>query len=161
MKGKNKKRFNKKFAFLGIIGIVCISLFLLLCFLNYVPFFLKPVVPIGNYEEKTMETYIEKYPIISQIPNLDKIDKNFYETDENTDSIVESYKQKLLNEGYSLEYEDILTIEDKEYKILGFLKGFTAVGILISNNEDNESEVIYTTGSALDFIEILEWYQNQ
>jgi len=161
LKGKNKKRFNKKFAFLGIIGIVCISLFLLLCFLNYVPFFLKPVVPIGNYEEKTMETYIEKYPIISQIPNLDKIDKNFYETDENTDSIVESYKQKLLNEGYSLEYEDILTIEDKEYKILGFLKGFTAVGILISNNEDNESEVIYTTGSALDFIEILEWYQNQ
>ena len=118
-------------------------------------------MPIGNYEEKTMETYIEKYPIISQIPNLDKIDKNFYETDENTDSIVESYKQKLLNEGYSLEYEDILTIEDKEYKILGFLKGFTAVGILISNNEDNESEVIYTTGSALDFIEILEWYQNQ
>lgn len=161
MKGKNKKRFNKKFAILGIIVIVCLSIFLILSILNFIPFFLNPVEPFGNYEEKTIESYIEKYPIISEIPNLDKIDKNFYETDENTGSIIEFYKQKLGNEGYSLEYEDTIIIGEKEYTVLGYLKGLTAVGILISNNDEKGSEIIYTTGNALDFIEILEWYQSQ
>lgn len=161
MKEQKNIKWKKKLAVIGIIVICILSIFLILAYLNYLPFFLKPVKPIGNYEEKTMDSYIEKYPLISDIPNLDKIEKNFYNTDENSTSIIEFYKQKLSEEGYSLKYEDTIQIEGYEFTVLGYTKGVTAVGILISNNGSDGSEVIYTTGNAVDFIDILEWYQNQ
>ena len=161
MKEQKNKRWKKKVAVIGIIVICILSIFLILAHLNYLPFFLKPVEPIGNYEEKSMDSYIEKHPLISEIPNLDKIEKNFYDTDENSTSIIEFYKQKLSEEGYSLKYEDTIQIEGYEFAVLGYTKGVTAVGILISNNDSDGSEVIYTTGNAVDFIDILEWYQNQ
>ncbi|UCB57933.1 MAG: hypothetical protein JSV67_04815 [Thermoplasmatales archaeon] len=157
---KNKKR-KKILVVIGIVLICILSIFLILAYLNYLPFFLKPIKPIGNVEEKPMDSYIEKYPLISEIPNLDKIEKNFYDTDENSTSIVEFYKQKLSDEGYSLRYEDTIQIEGTEFTVLGFTKGVTAVGILISTNDSDGSEVIYTTGNAVDFLDILEWYQNQ
>ena len=91
------------------------------------------------------------------MPNLDKIEHKIWKTDLPSDQIVNSYKQNLSDKGYNLEYDGIVSLDEKEYTALGFLKGLTAVGILVSNDGD----VIYATGFATDFIEIVEWYQSQ
>ena len=156
---KQSKKKGKKFVialFLLATISVLIFYFCLSGFLP-VPGFYETTEPAGNYEEVSLESYIQETPEIANMPNIDKVEHKIWKTDSTSDQIIYEYKQKLEDKGYSLEYNGKVSFEDKEYTTLGFLKGLTAVGILISD----EGDVVYATGFATDFIEILEWYQNQ
>ena len=159
LESKKPKKKGKKFIIalfslaliLAIVVYVCLSGFL------PVPGCYETSAPAGNYEEIPLESYIEETPELAEMPNLNKIEHKIWKTDLPSDQIVNSYKQNLSDKGYNLEYDGIVSLDEKEYTALGFLKGLTAVGILVSNDGD----VIYATGFATDFIEIVEWYQSQ
>jgi hypothetical protein len=159
-----KKRGKRKIIALGIILLTLLIVFIILLYAGFLPLFLQSKEPIGNAEEITIETYLEKNPELAEMPNLDKIETSAFGTDASVNNILDDYKEKLQNEGYSLEYEDTMDLYGKTYEVLGFLKGLTAVGILITSDTSGEtnyeSEVIYATGNALDFQEILDWYQS-
>jgi len=153
---KRKKRIIKLLAVL----VVVISLFLVLSWLEYIPVFTKTIEPVGNIGTMNVGSYIESNPDLSEIPNLDKLNYEGYYSTASSEDIIEGYKSDLQDKGYSLEYEGTMPLDGKQYKLIGFLKGLTAVGIIIYESS-SESEVIYVTGNALDFREILEWYQNK
>jgi hypothetical protein len=96
------------------------------------------------------------------MPNLDKIEYEAYDTDESVSNITESYQDKLISEGYSLKYSGTVELDGVTFNVYGYLKGFTAVGILTTDEitDDYDSLVVYATGNALDFKEILDWYQD-
>ena len=159
-----KKRGKRKIIALGIILLTFLIVFIVLVYTGFLPLFLQSKEPIGNAEEITIESYLEENPELAEMPNLDKIETSAFGTDESTTNIKNDYKDRLQEEGYSIEYEDTMELYGKTYEVLGFLKGLTAVGILITSDTSGEtnyeSEVIYATGNALDFQEILDWYQN-
>ncbi len=121
--------------------------------------------PAGDYVELNTEEYLEEYPEINEIPNLDKIKYQAYGTDESVESVESYYEEKLRKEGYGLIREGRVSLSGKTFQYYGFLKGLTAVGVLLVSGAEEEvgydTMVVYTTGSAFDYKEILEWYQNQ
>jgi hypothetical protein len=111
-----------------------------------------------------IETYEQRYKNITmEIPNYDKIKKQLYESDYTAFEIYLDYKQKLEQEGYHQEKIGSTEINEIPVKYYSFLKGLTAVAFIIVLGEDIgrgcESVVLYTTGNALDYQEIIEWYQ--
>ena len=118
--------------------------------------------PIG-YTKLCTSCYEEKYEdILDQIPNLDKIKYDVFGSDNTYLEIFVDYKQKLEADGFHEETSGIKTVKGIEVRYYGFLKGITAVGIGIALGSDvdlpYESVVLYTTGSALDYQEIIDWY---
>jgi hypothetical protein len=156
---KTPKKRSKKLV-IALFSLVTISVLILyFCLSGFIPVpgFYETVEPAGNHEEVPLENYIEETPEIADMPNLDKIEHTIWKTDSTSEEIIETYKQQLGDEGYNLEYEGKVSFENKEYTVLGFLKGLNAAGILISD----EGDVVYASGFATDFIEIVEWYQSQ
>ena len=127
--------------------------------------FLDVKEPPGTYLEINTEDLIEKYPEISDMPNLDKIKYKAYGTDESVESIANYYEEKLKKDGYTPVRDGTAYLDGKTFQYYGFLKGFTAVGVLLVSGANEEigydTMIIYTTGSALNYKEILDWYQNQ
>ncbi len=121
--------------------------------------------PVGDSVELNVDDYLQEYPELNEIPNLDKIKKAAYGTDESVDAVVSDYRQKLEKEGYSLKYEGSGDFNGKSFQYYGFLKGLTAVVVIATSDGNNElgyeTEVLYTTGNALDFKAIIDWYENQ
>ena len=148
-----------------IVIIIILSIFFYLNRTNYLPFLSETKPPDGNIEPINTQEYIEEYPELGEMPNLDKIKYDAWKTDLTVEQVINSYKQKLSKDGYDLQYENTIDFDGKEYYVLGFLKGITAVGILISldtnSGDDYNSEVIYSTGNAFDFEEIINWYQTR
>lgn len=159
-----KKREKRKIIALGIVLLSFLIVFIILISTGFLPLFLQVKEPIGDAEEITIEAYLEENPELAEMPNLDKIETSAFGTDASINNILNDYKERLKDEGYSLEYEDTMELYGKTYEVLGFLKGLTAAGILITSDTSGEtnyeSEVIYATGNALDFQEILDWYQS-
>jgi len=159
------KKKSRKLLSLVIIIVIILSIFLYLSLASYLPFLSETKQPEGNIEPINTQKYIQEYPELGEIPNLDKINYNAWKTDLTIEQVVNSYKKKLSKDGYDVQYENTIDFDGKEYYVLGFLKGLTAVGILISldiiSGDDYNSEVIYATGNALDFKEIINWYQSQ
>ncbi|MCJ7572567.1 MAG: hypothetical protein MUO82_11965 [Candidatus Thermoplasmatota archaeon] len=164
-KSSSMKRNNRKILSLVIVIIIISSIFLYLNLANYLPFLSETKQPRGNIEPINTQKYIEENPELGEMPNLDKIKCNAWKTNLIVEQVVDSYKQDLSKDGYELQYENTIDYDGKEYYVLGFLKGLTAVGILISldttSGDEYNSEVIYTTGNAIDFKEIIDWYQSQ
>lgn len=175
MAENNKEDTDKKSSFINrksrkplslvIIIVIILSIFLYLNLANFLPLLSETKKPEGNIESINTQKYIEEYPELGEIPNLDKINYDAWKTDLTVEQVINSYKQDLSKDGYDLQYENTIDFHGKEYYVLGFLKGLTAVGILISLDttswDDYNSEVIYATGNALDFKEIIDWYQSQ
>ncbi|MDH7516990.1 MAG: hypothetical protein QHH19_01400 [Candidatus Thermoplasmatota archaeon] len=169
----NKIKFSNKRKKMKIVVIVIIVLSIVSTIgvlaynAGFIPItgFLDVKAPPGSYVELNAEEFIEKYPQINDMPNLDKIKYRFYGADESVDSIANYYKEKLGKEGYSLVREGTIYLDKKTFHYYGFLKGLTAVGVLLASVADEEfgynTLVVYTTGNALDYKEILDWYQNQ
>ncbi len=175
MVNKNKFDINKKLLFIKkksrkllltfIVFIVILSIFFYLNFTNYFPYLSETKQPSGSVESINIQKYIQENPEIKEMPNLDKINYDAWRSNLTIKELVYSYKQDLLKNGYNLRYEDTINFDEKEYYVLGFLKGITAVGILLSLDKTYEdkynSEVIYATGNVFDFNEIIDWYQSQ
>jgi len=159
VEGRKIKRKKRIVILLAVLAVV-ISLVLVLSLLEYIPLFTKTVEPVGNTGTMNVGSYIESNPDLSEIPNLDKLNYEGYYSTASLDDIVEGYKSDLQEKGYSLQYEGTMSFDSKQYTLIGFLKGLTAVGVFIYESA-SESEVIYVTGNALDFLEIIDWYQNK
>ena len=164
-KSPNVKRKSRILLSLIIVILIILSIFFYLNFTNYLPFLSETKQPDGKIEQINVQEYIKENPKLGEMPNLDKIKYNAWKTNLTINQVINSYKQKLSIEGYVLQYEDKIIFDLKEYFVLGFIKGITAVGILISLDsnplDDYKSEVIYSTGDILYFEEIIEWYQSQ
>jgi hypothetical protein len=162
---KQKSKKSKKLALLFIVILIILSTFLIFNLTDYLPFLSEIKQPAGNIESINIQKYIEENPKIGEMPNLDKIKYNIWKSDLTIEQVVNSYKQDLLKEGYDLQYDNTINYNGKEYYVLGFIKGLTAVGILISLDttfgDHYKSEIIYATGNVIDFNEIIDWYQTQ
>jgi len=101
---------------------------------------------------------------IITLPNLDKITYQGYGTDATADIVYNEYKTDLVSEGYTIKYEGTGFMGSKSFQYIGFLKGITAVGIIISSDAieetGHETAIMYMTGNGFDFIPILDWYQS-
>ena len=159
---KQKKRLSKKLITLSIVSIVVIMTFFISYSFGFIPIGLSVIEPIGNVKTVNADELIDEFPSMADMPNLDKIEYEAYDTDAPLSSIVESYQNKLISEGYSLKYSGTVELDGITFDVYGYLKGFTAVGILATDEITNEYEslVFYATGNALDFGEILDWYKN-
>jgi len=156
------KRKTITFTILTIIAIISIFF----GYINgFIPVCLSAKPPIGNIERISVEQYIEKYPELSDLPDYDNILYEIFGTDEPTAVVLDDYKEKLQNEGYTLKYEGSGYIAGKNFKYVGYLKGITAVGIIVSSEAYEEfgyeTLVLYMTGNAFDFTPLLDWYQEK
>jgi len=120
--------------------------------------------PAGSSVPLDIESYMEMYPELAEMPNLDHIKYEAFGTDVSTNVVIDEYTQQLEAEGYHVEYDGTVEMDGSSLQFVGFLKGLTAVGIIITDEpaEDvgHDTVVLYATGNALDFKEILDWYQN-
>ena len=111
-----------------------------------------------------IESYMEMCPELADMPNLDHIKYEAFGTDVSTSVVIDEYTRQLEAEGYHVEYEGTVEMDESSFQFVGFLKGLTAVGIIVvdEHTEDigHDTVVLYATGNALDFKEILDWYQN-
>ena len=159
---KPKNKFNKILTILSVGTIVLLLIFFMTFSFGFIPIGLSVIEPIGNVKTVNVEDLIEELPSMADMPNLDKIEYEAYDTDESVSNITENYQDKLVSEGYSLKYSGTVELDGVTFNVYGYLKGLTAVGILTTDEitDDYDSLVLYATGNALDFKEILEWYQN-
>ena len=159
---KKNKRRSKKIYTLSIVSIVIIMIFFISYSFGFIPLGLSAIEPVGNVKAVNADELIDEFPSMADMPNLDKIEYEAYDTDAPLNSIIESYQDKLVSEGYNLKYSGTVELDGITFNVYGYLKGFTAVGILATDeiDEDYESLVFYATGNALDFREILDWYKN-
>ena len=156
-----KKRLSKKLCVLSIVSIVFLMTFFISYSFGFIPLGLSVIEPVGNVKTVNADELIEEFPSISDMPNLDKIEYEAYDTDAPITSVIDTYQDELINDGYSLKYSGTVELDGITFNVYGYLKGFTAVGILATDEitEDYESLIFYATGNALDFREILDWYK--
>ena len=157
---KLKKRVIKILIVFAIIGVI----FFLIYSMGLIPLFLNVQKPVGNTTEIKMTDLIKDIPEIASVPNLDKVESAAYGTDASDEDVINDYISKLTKEGYSIEYNGTVEIAGKSYRFVGLLKGLTAVGIVTTNDYSEEigynTVVLYTTGNALDYQDIINWVKD-
>lgn len=125
--------------------------------------FLEVQEPIGDAEEIDIDEPIKKYPEIKDIPYIDKLKYKIYGTNESIDAVANDYKIKLENNGYRVLYEGKVYKKEIPFQYYGFLKGFTAVGIIMTSDKNvslnHKTMVLYSTGSAFDYRNLIMWYK--
>jgi len=160
-----KPKNNKKF-FVKII-IVCIilnSIFITAIHFGFISMAYSIEEPIGNSQAINVEEYLDEIPALAEMPNLDKIEYKTFGTDASIDAVNTDYEKRLSKNGYNSEYSGDFEIDGINFEVNGFLKGLTAVAIVTTEEDIGDynfnSYVFYATGNALDFQEILNWYNN-
>lgn len=115
----------------------------------------------SNYPESTdpLSTINE---IIEDVPNVDKINYDIFETDVSYHDVYETYRSQLTNDGFSEknEYSGYITHKGNDFHYYTFLKGIVAVVIGTTPTETG-CIVLYTTGSVFDYEETVVWLSNQ
>jgi hypothetical protein len=156
------KRKTIKFTILTLIPIIII---LILYANGFIPIGLSAKPPIGTIERIQVKKFIEKNPELSDLPDHDNILFEIFGTDKLISVVLDNYKEILQNEGYTLKYEGSGYILGKNFNYVGYLKGITAVGIIVTSEASEEfgyeTVVIYMTGNAFDFKPLLNWYQEK
>ena len=144
--------------FVGIFGPVAFNA-------GYVPIrrFMSVKKPIGGAEEINIDEHINKHPEIKEIPYIDKFKYQVFGINRSIDDVENEYKRKLGSEGYNLLYEGVAYKDEIPLNYYGFIKGLTGVGIVITSDKNftlnYETMVLYTTGSVIDYRNILKWYK--
>ena len=161
---KNKKKKGKRWIKISITIIVVSNIIGAAYLLGFIPIGLTIKEPIGNVETIDVDQVMKDFPGLADMPNLDKIQYKAFGTDAAVDDVNQDYEQKLAMEGYNLEYSETVEIDGVSFEVNGYLKGLTAVAILTTDETIGDynfnSVVFYATGNALDFQEILNWYQS-
>jgi hypothetical protein len=125
--------------------------------------FLEIQEPIGKTEEIDINESLNKYPEIKDVPYIDKLKYKIFGSDEPLDDVANDYKNKLKNKGYRVLYEGIVYRKEIPFQYYGFIKGFTAVGIIMTSDKNvslnHETMVLYSTGSAFDYRNLIMWYK--
>ena len=169
-KSKNniERKTGKRIIVVSIVLIVLITIIGVAAFtaynMGFIPVNLSVKKPAGTSTIMDVACYMQEYPELDEIPNLDKITYEVYSTDALANSVKNEYKQQLETEGYNLYREGSISVDGADFKFTAYLKGLTAVAIIVAENceaFDDDTMVLYTTGNALDYQEILDWYNNQ
>jgi len=144
--------------FLGFCGSIAFNA-------GYIPIteFMDVKEPDGDADEINIDEHMHKHPEIRKLPFIDKLKYKVYGTNRSIDTVANDYKKMLKNDGFKVLYEGTAYKEEIPFRYYGYLKGFTAVGIVMTSDENitlnYETMVLYTTGSAFDYREILNWYK--
>ena len=159
---KHKRKKGKTLIILSIGIIVFLSIFFVAYYLGYIPIGLSVIEPIGNAKTVNVDSLMDEFSSLADMPNLDKIDYKAFDTDASVSDIVNDYNNQLISDGYSLEYSGTVELGGVTFEVNGYLKGLTAVGILTTDEitENYDSLVLYAAGNVLDFREILDWYKS-
>ena len=158
-KHKNLKRASVFFISIFVIGILLFNL-------GYLPIkaFLNTPEPIACAGEVNVKQYMDQYPALKNIPKLNDIKYKVYVSDASLESVEDNYIYKLKKQGYSLDYQGEVTKNDITFHYLGFTKGITGIGIILSDDVqdifNHETAVLSTIGSIYDYQEIITWYKD-
>ena len=162
----NKNPYKKITRILSLF--VIISLFGVLIFnLGYLPIkaFMQVPEPIGCTGEINIESYMNEYPDIKGIPRLDDIKYKIFSSDASLETVANHYKYKLKNDGYRIDYEGVITKKGITFHYYGFVKGITAVGILLTDDIEEifgyETAVLSTTGDIYAYKDIVSWCKSK
>lgn len=164
---KNKTKNHKK---RSIVFFICFIILIPVLASSYnagflpISQFLEIKEPIGNFKEISLSSLAEKYPIVESLPELDEMKHRIYSTDEESSIISKCYTMQIQNEGYELKYEGTENIEGFNIHYLVFIKGLTAIVILmtddISDIKNSNTFVIYCTGNVFNYKQMFEKYSN-
>ncbi len=163
---KKKKTKRKPSFYLAIfIAFILISAFLITTHsTGYLPInkFLKIKSPSGSFKEITYQEIEKNYPITESISEIKNIKHKIFESNEDIQVISDNYKQDLNREGYKLEYQGIKEIRGIDVHYYGYIKGITAVVILITSEElnimDSKTLVLYSTGNVFSYKNLIDKY---
>lgn len=162
-----RKRRIVKFVLISVVVLLVVGSVGVVAFhAGFLPIneFLNIKEPAGSAVPLSIANYIESYPELAQIPNLDHIKYQAFGTDASPATIFAEYVDQLCREGYHLKYQGTGDFGDISFEFAGYLKGLTAVGIIVLSGAldyvGHESVVFYTTGNALQFQAMLDWYEN-
>ena len=168
----NEKRLNNRQRnIIRVLGLL-VSIIVLLGIGGFVAYnagfvpineFLEVQKPAGTAVELNAGKFMDECPEFENIPNLDKIKYKIYGINESISSVVTEYKQKLEKDGYSVKYNGTVHAGEMSFQYYGFLKGITAVGIIMTSDANRisgyETVVLYTIGNVFDYKEIIDWYR--
>ena len=149
------------------IGALCIVL-LILCASGYQAGFtplkslLKVYEPIGVTGEINIDDCVDMIPAIANTPSIDKLKHKLFTSDRSVNEIALNYKQRLEKKGYKLEYVGKETIRGVTVDYFGFVRGITAVGIIMAEDGANMfgsgTFVLYSTGGIFAYKELIDQY---
>jgi len=162
----NKKNKYLKIFAVSIIVIIILGIFGAVVYnAGYIPIkrFMDVKKPIGEYDEINIDEHIYKHPEIRNSPYIEKLKYKVFGTNKPINVVANDYKEKLENDGFKLLYDGIAYKGDIPLHYYGYIKGLTGVGIIITDDKNvtlnYETMVLYSTGSILDYREILTWYK--
>lgn len=115
-----------------------------------------------NELEAEICKYLQRYPEIESSPFLSNIRYKIFESGSSVNSISIAYKEKLIDEGYALKYTGTKKIKGISIRYLGFVKGLTAIGIVVADADGlfgYKTIVIYTAGSVFEYKALGNWYK--
>ncbi len=163
---KNKKRKTRFYTSIFIAFFIISTILVTSYNTGYLPVnsLLEIKEPSGRYTEIKYSEIERNYPITNAIPEIKDIKNKLYESDENIRVISENYKKDLLNEGYKLEYNGVENIKGINVHYYGYIKGITAVVILITSDNidtfDSDTLVLYSTGNIFSYKNIIDRYSS-
>jgi len=156
---KKHKNLTRVFTLFFVMSVCFIFVFNL----GYLPIkaLMHTPEPIACRGELKIDQYMDQYPAMKSIPKLDNIKFNVYLSDASLKTVANNYKYKLEKDGYDLDYDGIVTKKGKTFHYYGFVKGLTAIGILISDDISKifgyETVVLSSIGNIYDYKEIITW----
>jgi len=166
-KSVNKKTHHKKITRILSLFVI-MSLFGVAVFnLGYLPIkaFMQVPEPVGCTGEINIESYMNEYPDIKGIPRLDDIKYKIFSSDASLETVANYYKYKLKNDGYRIDYEGVITKKGITFHYYGFVKGITAVVILLTDDIEeifgHETAVLSTTGNIYAYKDIVSWCKSK
>lgn len=134
---------------------------------GFLPFkpFLKIYEPVGRMGIYEANDVIGNFPSIVQIPALNNLKHKLFTSTHSINTIALDYKQRLENDGYKLEYSGQDTIAGVNFRYFGFVKGISAIGIIMTNDGGGDfgynTLVLFTTGNIFSYKSIANWYNSR
>lgn len=158
LNNKNIKRIFAFFIVMTLFGVFAFNL-------GYMPIkaLLTVPEPIGCAGEIDADNYMAEYSTLKGIPKLDKIKYKIFVSDASLETVANHYKHDLEEKGYSSDYEGVITKKGITFHYYGFVKGITAIGIILTDDVNDlfghETAVLSTIGNIYDYKEVISWYK--
>lgn len=157
-KNKNIKRILSIFIVMTLCGVFAFNM-------GYMPIkaFLNVPEPIGCAGEINADDYMSEYSVLKGIPKLDKIKYKIFVSDASLETVANNYEYDLEKQGYKLDYSGTITKKGITFHYYGFVKGITAIGIILTDDVEDlfghETAVLSTIGNIYDYKEVINWYK--
>jgi len=164
-KFKKKDKKVKRWIKISIILIIISNLIGFLYIFGFIPLGLNTYnPPVGNVGTMDVDKYLNDLPELADIPNLEKIQYQGFRSQASTEEIAKGYDKSLKSQGYNKEYCGTIEFDAITYEVAGYLKGITAVGVIATSETygeyEGETVVLYVTGIATDFLDMVNYFQN-